>query len=410
MSSSATAKSGEKIKFIYQKMEMSGILVSHDSRQYNIKLSSGYNISVPVDSIEIIQREEITVSHHSSPPSENKEAEVEIIATGGTIASRVDYLTGAVTPVFDPGILGENIPNITSFRYEVKLMEPILSENMTPEIWQRIGKIVHEAQEKGRSCIILHGTDTMSYTASALAFMFSSLKRPVILVGSQRSSDRPSTDAYLNLEAALEFSRQNIGEVGICMHNSISDTSVSLLRGVRTRKMHSSRRDAFRSPGVPPMALYSNRSSTVEPGTFPCSMEKVSFSSSLEKRATLVYFHPLMGPDDFHAMCSGKNIVVIAGTGMGHISSRLFDSLKSLTRDGTKFMMTTQCLGGRVDMDVYSTGRQLTELGVIPLGDMFPETALVKAMHVAANYPADKFKEMMITDMRGELLSREVEF
>ena len=410
MSSSATAKSGEKIKFIYQKMEMSGILVSHDSRQYNIKLSSGYNISVPVDSIEIIQREEITVSHHSSPPSENKEAEVEIIATGGTIASRVDYLTGAVTPVFDPGILGENIPNITSFRYEVKLMEPILSENMTPEIWQRIGSIVHEAQEKGRSCIILHGTDTMSYTASALAFMFSSLKRPVILVGSQRSSDRPSTDAYLNLEAALEFSRQNIGEVGICMHNSISDTSVSLLRGVRTRKMHSSRRDAFRSPGVPPMALYSNRSSTVEPGTFPCSMEKVSFSSSLEKRATLVYFHPLMGPDDFHAMCSGKNIVVIAGTGMGHISSRLFDSLKSLTRDGTKFMMTTQCLGGRVDMDVYSTGRQLTELGVIPLGDMFPETALVKAMHVAANYPADKFKEMMITDMRGELLSREVEF
>ncbi len=410
MSSSATAKSGEKIKFIYQKMEMSGILVSHDSRQYNIKLSSGYNISVPVDSIEIIHREEITVSHHSSPPSENKEAEVEIIATGGTIASRVDYLTGAVTPVFDPGILGENIPNITSFRYEVKLMEPILSENMTPEIWQRIGKIVHEAQEKGRSCIILHGTDTMSYTASALAFMFSSLKRPVILVGSQRSSDRPSTDAYLNLEAALEFSRQNIGEVGICMHNSISDTSVSLLRGVRTRKMHSSRRDAFRSPGVPPMALYSNRSSTVEPGTFPCSMEKVSFSSSLEKRAALVYFHPLMGPDDFHAMCSGKNIVVIAGTGMGHISSRLFDSLKSLTRDGTKFMMTTQCLGGRVDMDVYSTGRQLTELGVIPLGDMFPETALVKAMHVAANYPADKFKEMMITDMRGELLSREVEF
>ena len=410
MSSSATAKSGEKIKFIYQKMEMSGILVSHDSRQYNIKLSSGYNISVPVDSIEIIQREEITVSHHSSPPSENKEAEVEIIATGGTIASRVDYLTGAVTPVFDPGILGENIPNITSFRYEVKLMEPILSENMTPEIWQRIGKIVHEAQEKGRSCIILHGTDTMSYTASALAFMFSSLKRPVILVGSQRSSDRPSTDAYLNLEAALEFSRQNIGEVGICMHNSISDTSVSLLRGVRTRKMHSSRRDAFRSPGVPPMALYSNRSSTVEPGTIPCSMEKVSFSSSLEKRAALVYFHPLMGPDDFHAMCSGKNIVVIAGTGMGHISSRLFDSLKSLTRDGTKFMMTTQCLGGRVDMDVYSTGRQLTELGVIPLGDMFPETALVKAMHVAANYPADKFKEMMITDMRGELLSREVEF
>lgn len=410
MSSSASAKSGEKIKFIYQKMEMSGILVSRDSRQYNIKLSSGYNISVPVDSIEIIHREEITVSHHSPPPSENKEAEVEIIATGGTIASRVDYLTGAVTPVFDPGILGENIPNITSFRYEVKLMEPILSENMTPEIWQRIGKIVHEAQEKGRSCIILHGTDTMSYTASALAFMFSSLKRPVILVGSQRSSDRPSTDAYLNLEAALEFSRQNIGEVGICMHNSISDTSVSLLRGVRTRKMHSSRRDAFRSPGVPPMALYSNRSSTVEPGTIPCSMEKVSFSSSLEKRAALVYFHPLMGPDDFHAMCSGKNIVVIAGTGMGHISSRLFDSLKSLTRDGTKFMMTTQCLGGRVDMDVYSTGRQLTELGVIPLGDMFPETALVKAMHVAANYPADKFKEMMITDMRGELLSREVEF
>jgi glutamyl-tRNA(Gln) amidotransferase subunit D len=410
MSSDRLSEQGEKIKFIYKGIEMSGIVVSHESRQFNIKLSSGYNISVPNDSIEITESERIQVSHQHSSPSHDQDAEVEIIATGGTIASRVDYITGAVTPVFDPGILGENIPNINSFRYDVKIMDPILSENMTPEIWQNIGNMVKESQMVGRSTIILHGTDTMAYTASALAFMFRSLHRPVILVGSQRSSDRPSTDAFLNLEAALEFSRINIGEVGICMHSSISDTSVSLLRGVRTRKMHSSRRDAFRSPGVPPMASYVNGSSSVNPDTTPCSTDSLDFKPSLEKKVSLVYFHPMMEPEDFSALSEGKKIVVIAGTGMGHVSSKLFEPLKELSKEGTRFMMTTQCLGGRVDLDVYSTGRRLTELGVIPLGDMFPETALVKAMHVAANYPEEKFRETMISNMRGEILSREVEF
>ncbi len=410
MSSDRLSEQGEKIKFIYKGIEMSGIVVSHDSRQFNIKLSSGYNISVPNDSIEITESERIQVSHQHSSPSHDQDAEVEIIATGGTIASRVDYITGAVTPVFDPGILGENIPNINSFRYDVKIMDPILSENMTPEIWQNIGNMVKESQMVGRSTIILHGTDTMAYTASALAFMFRSLHRPVILVGSQRSSDRPSSDAFLNLEAALEFSRINIGEVGICMHSSISDTSVSLLRGVRTRKMHSSRRDAFRSPGVPPMASYVNGSSSVNPDTTPCSTDSLDFKPSLEKKVSLVYFHPMMEPEDFSALSEGKKIVVIAGTGMGHVSSKLFEPLKELSKEGTRFMMTTQCLGGRVDLDVYSTGRRLTELGVIPLGDMFPETALVKAMHVAANYPEEKFRETMISNMRGEILSREVEF
>ena len=410
MSSDRFSEQGKKIKFIYKGIEMSGIVVSHDSRQFNIKLSSGYNISVPNDSIEITESERIEVIHQLSSPSHDQNAEVEIIATGGTIASRVDYITGAVTPVFDPGILGENIPNINSFRYDVKIMDPILSENMTPEIWQNIGNMVKESQMGGRSTIILHGTDTMAYTASALAFMFRSLHRPVILVGSQRSSDRPSTDAFLNLEAALEFSRINIGEVGICMHSSISDTSVSLLRGVRTRKMHSSRRDAFRSPGVPPMASYVNGSSSVNPDTTPCSTDSLDFKPSLEKKVSLVYFHPMMEPEDFSALSEGKKIVVIAGTGMGHVSSKLFEPLKELSKEGTRFMMTTQCLGGRVDLDVYSTGRRLTELGVIPLGDMFPETALVKAMHVAANYPEEKFRETMISNMRGEILSREVEF
>ena len=410
MASDRVSDSGEKIKFIYQGIEMSGIIVNHDSSQFNIKLSSGYNISIPNESIEITDRERIQVTHKYVSPSKDPEAEVEIIATGGTIASRVDYITGAVTPVFDPGILGENIPNISSFRYDVKLMDPILSENMTPDIWQNIGEMVKEAQMKGRSTIILHGTDTMAYTASALAFMFRSLRRPVILVGSQRSSDRPSTDAFLNLEAALEFSRLNVGEVGICMHSFISDTSVSLLRGVRTRKMHSSRRDAFRSPGVPPMASYISGAASLNPGTLQCSSEPVEFFPSLEKKVSLVYFHPMMGAEDFRAMAQGKKIVVIAGTGMGHIADRLFEPLKELSRDGTMFMMTTQCLGGRVDLDVYSTGRRLTELGVIPLGDMFPETALVKAMHVSANYTDEKISEMMMSNMRGEMLSREVEF
>ena len=409
MTAEKTLPGGEKIRFLFRGMEMSGIVLSNDGHFLNIKLNSGYNISVAAESLQIMERVGTAFPEKPHETRNNPTAEVEIIATGGTIASRVDYVTGAVTPVLDPDILGDNIPNISSFSYEVKSIGPLLSENMTPDTWISIGRMVHEAQLKGRASIILHGTDTMSYTGSALSFMFGGLHRPVVLTGSQRSSDRPSTDAFLNMEAALEFTRTAIGEVGICMHGSTSDRDAVLLRSVRTRKMHSSRRDAFKSIGELPMAIYRDgKTEATATAAGLRDLESCNFNPDLEKKISLVYFHPLMDESEFISIAGKKKGIVIAGTGLGHVSSRFNKAIKELSGQGTKFMMTTQCINGRVNMDVYSTGRDLKSLGVIPLGNMLPETAVVKAMHVMANYPEEMFEEKMTENMRGELLTREV--
>lgn len=396
-----------KIKFTYRGMELSGIIISTDENLVNIKLSNGYNISVPEEEISILESETISNNSTIQEPVKQEGAVVDIIATGGTIASRVDYRTGAVTPVTDSHIIGDNIPNLANFPHNVMAIDPMLSENMTPDVWIKIAKLVNESQKGGRSAILLHGTDTMAYTASALSFMFDGMRRPIILVGSQRSSDRPSTDAFSNLEGALEFSRTEIGEVGIAMHKGLSDQEISLIRGVRARKMHSSRRDAFRPMGEEPMALFGQGKVTVN-SSVSLTRENYIFKPKLERKVSLIYFHPFMTETDFYQLCNGKAAVVIAGTGLGHIGSRLFDSIKQLRDNGVFIGMVTQCLNGKVDLNVYSTGRELLKLGVIPLSNMLPETALVKFSHVLANYPREEVEGAMVRNLRGEIVEREL--
>ncbi len=399
---------GNVIRFNYKGTTFTGTVISVMNGAVNLKLSNGYNLSVPPDSMADI---EILGETHSVPEEQIREASkgpvnVGILATGGTIASRVDYVTGAVKPVLNPAFLEDSVPNISEFTLDLDLMEPVLSENLQPDDWIAIARRAKRMLDKNGRCIILHGTDTMSYTASALSFMFSELAGPVVMVGSQRSSDRPSSDAFLNLEAALEFCREEIGEVGVAMHGTIQENEVALHRGVRVRKMHTSRRDAFRTIGSSPLATYQGGKVTFSQDPYKPS-DKSALIDKLDRNVSLVYFHPALGENDLGLLLENRRAAVIMGTGLGHVASRFYPVLRKSIRDGTRVIMTSQCIGGSVNMNVYSTGRELLSIGVIPAGSMLPEVAMVKSMHILANYDDEHFTEIFMKNLRGEYLQRE---
>jgi glutamyl-tRNA(Gln) amidotransferase subunit D len=402
---------GSGLKFRYKETDFEGIMVSLSGNTYNIKLKNGYNFSIPAESLEIVEifpPRAAEVSEVDTPVPAGKH-KVSIIGTGGTIASRVDYITGAVKPVLNPGFLRDNVSSISEFDMDLNLMEPMLSENLTPDDWIRIARLAKTGLDKNRGTIILHGTDTMSYTASALSFMFPSLSGPIIFAGSQRSSDRPSSDAFLNLEGALEFSKTNLGEVTLAMHAGLSDDRVALHRAVRSRKMHTTRRDAFRTIGSEPLGYYFQKKAQLK-GDYRGRAKETVLMDRLDSRVSIVFFHPALVASDFEAMVQGKKAVVIMGTGMGHTASRLYESIKDTISSGTKVMMTSQCISGSVNLKVYSTGRELLSLGVIPLGNMLPEVAMVKSMFVLANYPHEDFEKYITENMRGEIVKNEPVF
>ncbi len=289
----------------------------------------------------------------------------------------------------------------------VREFENILSENMKPDMWIKLARIISEELSKSRGVVISHGTDTMTYTSSALAFMFEQLSGPVVMVGSQRSSDRPSSDSFGNMEGALAFSSTNIGEVGISMHSGTSDDSISFLRGTRARKMHSTRRDAFKSISSKPIATFRNKNVEYISGYTERANETLLLNK-LETRVALVYFYPGLSGVDLEKLSEDKRAIIIMGTGLGHISQALFGSLKKIVSNGTKIIMTTQCLRGTVDLNVYSTGRELKKIGVISAGNMLPEVALTKTMFLLANNEDEDFESLMIKNMRGEILEREL--
>lgn len=409
MSNNGEPNKIRKIRFVYKGAEQEGTLINEKSGLLTIKLNSGYNIVAGRDSVDILEE---SLTDLRSPPSTNGligtgPTRVTIVATGGTISSRVDYSTGAVTPSNDISFLSSTVTDLERrFTVELESRDNILSENMTPEKWTGIAEWVRDGLKKSHGVIVSHGTDTLSYTAAALAFMLEKQTGPVILVGSQRSPDRPSSDAFTNIEAAINFASAEIGEVGISMHDGSSDNRISLIRGTRSRKMHSSRRDAFEAIGERPMAFYSNGSVVINRiGKRPD--DETVVNGRLDSSVGLVYFHPALSADDLAKYAEGKKAVVIMGTGLGHVGDRLIEPIRDLTGQGKKIVMTTQCISGSTNLNVYSTGRKMLEAGVLEIGNIVPEVAYVKAMHVLANYEFSDFERIMKTNLKGEILSRE---
>ena len=379
-----------------------------------LKVKSGYNIGIRIDEsaeIEVVSKPGERVKPESAEETKEGLKTIVLIGTGGTIASYVDYRTGAVHPALSTSDMINAVPEIKEVaNLKAKVLFSIFSENMTVPHWQKLAEAIAEELDGGADAVIVpHGTDTMGYTASAVSFMLGEVSKPVVFVGAQRSSDRPSSDASCNLMAAAKFCVEG-GRAGVfvVMHDGPGDDSFAVHCGTRVRKMHTSRRDAFKSINVPPVAHVDKDGKIVfnTPGR-AVSDAKVEARSAMCTDVVLLQFYPGMDPALFHDVVMKSKGVVIAGSGLGHVNSNMVPLIKEATDAGIIVVVTSQCLNGRTNLNVYNTGRDMLAAGAITVWDMLPETAYTKLMWaLASTSSVEAAKVVMQTPLAGEMSDR----
>jgi glutamyl-tRNA(Gln) amidotransferase subunit D len=304
-----------------------------------------------------------------------------------------------VTAQFDAEDVLRAVPELAGrANYRGRVVSNILSENMTPERWRELARdVADEIREGADGVVVMHGTDTMAYSASALAFTLDT-PVPVVFVGSQRSADRPSSDNVVNAVCAVEAAKADVSGVFVCMHADRSDGTCALHRGTRARKNHTSRRDAFETVGRKPVGTADYEAGDVDWRRDVNDRRDdgdVTVHDSLNENVQHVKFTPGKDASVIDETADG---VVIEGTGLGHTHTDWIETLEE--HDGV-VVMTSQCLEGRVCDRVYDTGRDLLEAGVVEAEDTLPETAYVKLMWALEN--ADDPREAMRDSLAGEL-------
>jgi glutamyl-tRNA(Gln) amidotransferase subunit D len=383
-----------------------------------LKLRSGYNIGLSAKSIESIKIAGRKEAHYKIPekefPYDPKKPRVKLLGTGGTIASRLDYRTGAVIPAFSPGELYGSVPELADIcNLETEKLYGVFSENMSPIQWCGTAKAIGKEIEKGvKGIVIGHGTDTMHHTAAILSFMVQNSPVPIVMVGSQRSSDRPSSDAALNLMHSVKTAAESdIAEIMICMFGPTSDVYGLLHRGTRVRKMHSSYRSTFRTIGDIPIAMVSREKITPLRQDYKHRRNdrNVIINTAFEEKVSIVYYYPNMKPDIIDSLIDNNyRGIIIAGTGLGHVNKPLYPALKRAKEKNIAVYMTVQTLWGYVQMYVYDTGRDMMELGVVPTANMLPEVAYVKlGWTLGQTDNLEEVRKIMLTPIAGEITERE---
>jgi len=389
-----------------------------DDRHLVLKFKTGYNIGISIDTIKNIKELGYKKAKYQIPekefPYSDDKPNVKLFGTGGTIASRLDYRTGAVIPAFTPGELYGAVPELADIcNITTEKLFAVFSENMGPKQYITLAKAIGKEIENGIAGIIVgHGTDTLHHTAAVLTFMVQDLPVPIVLVGSQRSSDRPSSDAALNLmHAAYAAGHSDIAEVLVCMFGPTSDEYGFLHRGTRVRKMHSSYRSAFRTIGDIPVAKVTKNTVDLLKDTYNHRRKdrKVKILPYFEEKVSIVYYYPNMQPDIIDSLVdNGYRGIVIAGTGLGHVNKPLYPAIKRAVKKNVAIYMTVQTIWGYVHMYVYDTGRDLMAKGIIPAGNMLPEVAYIKlGWALGQTDDLDKVKEIMLTPINDEITERE---
>jgi glutamyl-tRNA(Gln) amidotransferase subunit D len=396
------------------------IVPRHDfsgDRILQLKLESGYNVGIRIGRGFTFRisgspsgagpRPAPTVP--SAPTSRSAE-HIALLTTGGTIASRVDYETGGVRPVNEEREILEFYPDLASAgAVRVVPVFDRLSEDITPHDWSILAeRVALTFREGARGIVIAHGTDTLGFTAAALSFLLPDLPGPVVLVGAQRSPDRPSSDGTSNLQAAARVARDpRIGEVVVVMHAGLSDTRYAIHRGTHVRKMHSSRRDAFQTRNGPPLGYVEGSEVHLGPDVRPPSATPVHIDGPIDPLGRLLWFYPGLSAEQAETFILGARGVVLAGTGLGHVASIHLAWIRRAVASGVVVAMTTQCLEGNADPFVYATGRDLLRAGVLFLDDLLPETAYVKLLWALGHAPAPEgVKSLLRTDRVGEFQAR----
>jgi glutamyl-tRNA(Gln) amidotransferase subunit D len=383
-----------------------------------LKLKNGYNVGVNVNNIKSIKEINYKEAVYKIPEKEfpyNPDMpRVTLLGTGGTIASRLDYRTGAVIPAFTPGELYGSVPELADIcnLNTIKLFG-VFSENMGKDEYIGLAEAIEEQIKDGVDGIVIgHGTDTMHHTAAIISFMVQDSPIPIVFVGSQRSSDRPSSDAAFNLKTAVRTAAySDVAEPVISMYGPTSDEYCLLHRGTRVRKMHSSYRSTFRTLSDIPIAM-------VTPDSFKPLREDynkrrhdkdVKVNTAFEERVGILYYYPNMHPDRIDSLIDlGYKGIVIAGTGLGHVNKPLYKSLEKAQKENVAVYMTVQTLWGYVHMYVYETGRDMLARGVIPSENMLPEVAYMKlCWALGQSEDLEEVRDIMLTPINNEITERE---
>ncbi|MHB8633075.1 MAG: Glu-tRNA(Gln) amidotransferase subunit GatD [Thermoplasmatota archaeon] len=388
-----------------------GILVPRHSFSaadiLTLKLDNGYNVGLASTGakVEVLERAKPRTRAFAGTAEDPAKPTLAFLGTGGTIASFVDYRTGGVEPATRPEELAAAVPALAALcNVRAEVLFNMFSEDMQPEHWSKIAqRAAWHLNHGARGVVIPHGTDTMSYTATALAFSLKDLSGPVVLVGSQRSSDRPSSDASMNLLAAARVAAHgDLGEVVVVMHATSSDDACAIHRGTRVRKMHTSRRDAFQSVNVPPLGHVVGDAVRLTAPYRKATSGPTMCDAVWDEEVSMILSYPGLWPQHIEDVVLKATVIV--GTGLGHIARRCLPGIEAVIARGAHVVMASQCIHGAVNMNVYSTGRDLLKMGVIPAEDMTPEAAYIKMMWILGHTQDPKeVRARFLAPLAGEI-------
>ncbi len=429
------AQIGDLIQVETKKGKEEGILMPcPEEGVLIIKLKSGYNLGFKkeeIKNIKVLEKKEggglnVRIKKAEETTEEKKISPlptISLLHCGGTIASKIDYATGAVSAKFSPAEIKEMFPDIfQKVNLRSRLIANMMSDDMRFGHYNIIAKAIKEEIEAGtEGVIITHGTDTLHYTSAALSFALENLSIPVLLVGSQRSSDRGSSDAFLNLKCAVNFIlNSDFGEVALCMHENSQDESCLILPALKSRKLHTSRRDAFKTINALPWARVKEKG-TIEFFSAGYKKKDLKKKPALKLfnehlKLGLLYAHPQMFLEEFSPYENFDGLI-LAGTGLGHFPITEMDSLtkehlkikESIVHLAGKMpvVMASQTIFGRVNMNIYSPGRELAKAGVLgSYSDLTPETAFIKLGWLLSNFPKEEVKKQWEKNWRGEKSER----
>jgi len=418
--------SGDKVKIVTKKETIEGLLMpSFEENVILVKLSTGYNIGLEkkdIQKITLIEKAKETPTTKIKITNNPNLPTISILHTGGTIVSKVDYRTGGAVSKFTPEELLTLYPELKNIaNIESELIAQMWSDDLRFKHFALIASVIEKHVKKGvKGIIIGMGTDNLAVAAAALSFIVEQTPIPILFVGSQRSSDRGGSDGGMNLICAAEFiAKSDFTGVAICMHESENDNNCLILPATKTYKIHSSRRDAFKPINTDAIARVNYQTKTIQflnKQQPKPSNQSLMLKPKMEEKVGLLKIHIHMMPEQFE-FYQGYKGLIIEGTGLGHtpgqvpnpesaIHKKIYPVIKKLTQSGCIVVMTTQCIFGGVNMNVYDKGRDLMNLGVIPGEDMLANTAFVKLSWLLANYPKEKVKELIGQNMRGEINSQ----
>ncbi len=413
---------GDFVEIIYGETALHGDFIKRDpdNKLLIIKLKSGYDVAVPekmVRGLKLIGKAKPlpkkTVKA-TKPFSGNED--LTIITTGGTIASKIDYKTGGVSPSTDPDYYFQLAPDLKNYgNVRIKDAMQILSENMLPSDWIKIGKAAYDSIKNGsKGVVVTMGTDTMHFASAAMSFILNPLSQTVVFTGAQRSSDRGSSDATVNLSlSALTAAKWGGGESVVCMHADLNDRCNFILRGTRVRKMHTERRDAFKPVNFPPLARVYLDGKIEEISRKIPKNSTTEINTKLDDRVGIITSYPGMdGGAIKYYLDKGVKGLVIAGTGFGNLPLKnkgVYQALETAHKKGVPIVVTSQTIYGSTNRFVYSTLRELSKFdNIIYVNDMLTETAFVKMMFaLGRSKDMGEIRKFMMAPVAGEIGERE---